>query len=153
MSRRTSEFKVAELEVSYKPIHDRKVKITDSYNSWRVFTKMWDKNLFHIQEQFGVLFLNNANEVLGFRCLNTGTSTETIIDIKLMLSISCKVMATGIILAHNHPSGNTVLSKTDKTLTIRIRQATDLVGIQLIDHLILVHDGYVSMRDNDFVSF
>ena len=136
--------KVAELEVSYLPTHDKSVKITGTVSAVSVLRDMWDDSLMSIQEQFCVLFLNNRNEVLGFRCLNTGTQTASMVDIKLLFSIACKVMAKSIIIAHNHPSGDLKESREDVELTIKIKSAADLLDIRLLDHIILTDVAYNS---------
>ena len=69
---------VSEISVSYSHTYKRKITITDAYSAEKTLRKMWDVQLMNIQEQFCVLFLNNANEVIGFRCLNTGVLLEQV---------------------------------------------------------------------------
>ena len=151
MRTRKSDWNVAEVQVSYKPTHDRTVKITSSDDAHRVLRQMWDAEMLEIQEQFCVLFMNNANEVIGFRCLHTGTTTASMVDLKLLLSLCCKMLAHSIIIAHNHPSGNTKVSAADKSMTWKIKDAARMLDITLHDHIILTAETYVSLADRGII--
>lgn len=133
---------VAEVEVSYKPEHDRSVIITKSDDAYEVFKSMWDEDLINLQEQVCAIFLNSANEVIGFRCLHTGTAIASKFDVKLLFTICCKLMAQSIILCHNHPSGNLKPSVADSDLTRMVRRAAELLEVRLLDHLIITSKGY-----------
>jgi DNA repair protein RadC len=151
MRTKKSDWNVAEVQVSYKPTHDRTVKITSSDDAHRVLRQMWDADMLEIQEQFCVLFMNNANEVIGFRCLHTGTTTASMVDLKLLLSLGCKMLAHSIIIAHNHPSGNTKVSVADKHMTWKIKDAAEMLDITLHDHIILTSETYVSLADHGII--
>lgn len=140
---------VSEISVSYSPTYKRKIKITGTKIAHTVIRKMWDVQLINVQEQFCVLFLNNANEVIGFRCLSTGTITASLVDLKILFGIACKALSTGIIVAHNHPSGRLKPSQMDFDVTKKIKEAGEMLDIKLIDHLILTQDDYYSFLDND----
>ena len=140
-------WKVAEIRVSYKPTHDKSIKVVKSLDAYFVLRNMWNGDLINLQEQFCVLFLNQANEIVGFRCLHTGTQTETAVDLTLLFSIACKLIAKAIIIAHNHPSGNREVSDSDKLLTQNILKAAKLLDIALLDHIILTGKSYVSLAD------
>lgn len=111
------------------------------------FTQVWDKDLLNLQEQVNALYLNSNNEVISWRCLNTGTCAETLFDIKLTLSCALICMASKIIIAHNHPSGKLQPSYNDITITNKLNQASALMDIQLEDHLIISRLGYYSFKD------
>lgn len=112
------------------------------------FRKIWDAQLINIQEQVYVLFLNNANKLIGWRLISTGTTTSTMVDVKLIVAIACKTLATGIILAHNHPSGNLKPSNADIEITNKIKDALSLFDIRLHDHVILNSRSYFSFYNN-----
>ena len=139
--KKKNEWSVAEVQVSYKP-KDRTVKIHTADDAYQVFKQMWDDDLISLQEQTCVIFLNRANEVIGFRCLHTGSNTSSVVDIKLLFTLCCKLMAQGIILAHNHPSGNLKASMADNAFTKQVREACRLFDVQLMDHLIITNKSY-----------
>ena len=81
--------------------------------------------------------------------MSTGGITGTVVDIRLLLSVALKTAATGIILAHNHPSGNLKPSEADKELTSKIKKASEYMDIKLLDHLIIAPEGkYLSFRED-----
>jgi len=142
---------VSEISVSYSHTYKRKITITDAYSAEKTLRKMWDVQLMNIQEQFCVLFLNNANEVIGFRCLNTGGLTGTSVDLRILFSIACKSLSSGIIIAHNHPSGTLKPSKDDIDLTHKIKRAGDMLDIKLLDHVILTDKSFVSLANRGVI--
>ncbi len=94
-----------------------------------------------------MIYLNTAGLVIGSYQFSTGGLTGTIADVRLILSIALKTLATGIILAHNHPSGNLTPSEADKLITNKIQQAGKLMDIKVLDHIILSFDGFYSFID------
>ena len=94
-----------------------------------------------------VLLLNRANRVLGYHVLSQGGTAGTVVDMKALLQLLVKSNAHGFILAHNHPSGNTKPSVEDLKLTKKVKEASKLLDIQLLDHLILSADSFLSMAD------
>lgn len=109
----------------------------------------WDKELITIQEQFAVLLLNRANEVIGFRVLSTGGCSSTIIDIKLIASLVCTTLASSVILVHNHPSGSLKASAADKRSTRNVENALALFDVVVNDHIIITKNAYLSFIDNN----
>lgn len=110
--------------------------------------KVWDKQLINLQEQVYILFLNGANEVISWKCINTGTSDGTYFDLKMALACSIGCMASKIIIAHNHTSGGNKPSQADILVTERLYNAATLIDIKLTDHLIISSGGYYSFMDN-----
>lgn len=101
-----------------------------------------------LQEQIVVLYLNNSNIVIGSCNLSIGTLTSTIVDIRLILASALKLMATGVIISHNHPSGKMIASEHDKQLTVKLNAALSQCDIKLIDHIIISpFDDYLSLKD------
>ena len=142
---------VSEISVSYSPTFKRKFKITETKDAHKVLRKMWDTQLINVQEQFCVLFLNNLNEVIGFRCLSSGTLTASLVDLKILFGLACKSLSSGIIIAHNHPSGGLEPSPADFAVTNKIKQAGLMLDIKLLDHIILTQDDYYSFLNNDLI--
>jgi DNA repair protein RadC len=93
--------------------------------------------------------LNNSNEVLGIHTLSKGSTRGTVVDLKLLFVIALKSNATGIIVAHNHPSGTLKPSSSDLELTKRIKKSGELLDIKLLDHLIITKDEFYSLSDNN----
>jgi DNA repair protein RadC len=75
--------------------------ISSPRESYAFFRSIWDKQLINVQEQAYILYLNNGNEVICWRCLNTGTGNQSLFDVKLALACGLACLATNIIIAHN----------------------------------------------------
>jgi DNA repair protein RadC len=133
------ENELRELEVIYTSSHEQalKDKITTSEEAYNLLVKSYNKNTICCQEQFNVLLLNNANQPLGVYKASKGGITGTIADIRLILGMALKTLATGLILSHNHPSGNLKPSEADLRLTKKFKEACFLLDISLIDHIII----------------
>lgn len=98
-------------------------------------------------EEFYVLYLNRANKVLTHKHISTGGVTGTVADIKIMLKHGIELLASGIVAVHNHPSGNLKPSQADITLTKKLKDACNLMEINLLDHLIIGERQYYSFSD------
>ena len=85
--------------------------------------------------------------MLGIYPLSKGGVTGTVVDAKLVFSVALKCNASNLIIAHNHPSGNLKPSEADKSLTLKLKKAANLLDITLLDHLILSKEGYYSFQD------
>ncbi|MDE3145722.1 MAG: JAB domain-containing protein [Bacteroidota bacterium] len=139
---------VAEITVSYRPAISHKPIIKSSLDSFTELKPFFEESTLYLQEQFVVMYLNRCNRVLGVYKLSQGGISGTVADIRLILGTALKVAATGIILCHSHPSGNLQPSYQDATLTKKIRPASDLMDIKLLDHIIVGNENnYLSMAD------
>ena len=109
--------------------------------------------LLHIddtcKEHFLVLFLDQANHPLKIEHISDGGITCTVADPKIIYKKALELNATGIILCHNHPSGNPLPSQEDKKLTKKICEAGNLLDIKVMDHIIIGEERYYSFRDHD----
>ena len=143
---------VAEIKVSYSTTSTPKIKITTVNKAFEVLLSLWDLDTIELQEEFKVLLLNRANEVLGIYPLSKGGITGTVVDSRLIFAVALKCNATGIILCHNHPSGNLKPSDNDITLTRSIKKCADFLDITLIDHLIITRNGYFSFSNEGKLS-
>ena len=140
--------KVSEIEVTYSNKNTDKVKITQSKDAYEVAIQHWNLNTIELQEEAKVILLNRANVVIGIYNLSKGGVSGCIVDIKLILSVSLKAVASGIILIHNHPSTALKPSSQDAKITDNLKAACKLVDIMLLDHLIINPTMYYSMADN-----
>lgn len=138
---------IAEVQITYAPKVKSKLRITDSESVYRIFKDIWNEHIAY-KESMYVLLLNRANFVLGYHLLSMGGTTATVVDIKLLLQLLVKSNAHSFVLAHNHPSFNTKPSEEDLRLTCRIKEATKLMEVVLLDHIILTaDDDYFSFAD------
>ena len=98
-------------------------------------------------DEFWVLMLSRSNRVTYMRCISQGGTAATLVDVKLLVKRAIECLAEGIILVHNHPSGNTRPSGQDDALTRKIKDAAAFVDIKVLDHVIIARDRYYSYRD------
>ncbi len=142
---------VNEIKISYKGGIKSSMwqKITNSQEAAELLFEDWDKDTIAIQETFKVVLLNNSNKVKGVYQLSQGGITGTLIDLRILFAVILKSLSVAIILVHNHPSGKLQPSDADKKLTNKIKKASKLFDINILDHLIFAPDGgYYSFSDN-----
>lgn len=92
-----------------------------------------------------ILLLDSSATTIGYAKISQGGTTSTIIDLKLVAKYSIDGLAKGVILAHNHPTGNLNFSDTDIALSKKIKTGLELFDISLIDSIVLTKDGHSSM--------
>ena len=143
---------IAEIKVSYNSVSTPEVKITSVQKAAEILLSTWDKDTLELQEEFKVMFLNRANLVLGIYPLSKGTTSGTLVDVKLIFGVALKSNASGIIITHNHPSGNLKPSDADIELTKKIKKCADFLDITLIDHIIVTKNGFYSFSNEGKLS-
>lgn len=99
-------------------------------------------------EEFWVLLLNRANRLIKKKRVSEGGVAGTIADPKIIYKLALEELASGIIIVHNHPSGNLSASQSDMTLTKKLKEAGKVLEIQLLDHLIIAGQKYFSFADD-----
>ncbi|MGD0343239.1 MAG: DNA repair protein RadC, partial [Bacteroidales bacterium] len=92
-------------------------------------------------EEFWIIFLNRSNKVINRMKLSQGGISGTVTDVRMVMKKAIEYLASGIIVCHNHPSGNLNPSESDSKITKKIKDAGNLMDIQLLDHLIIVPEG------------
>jgi len=138
------QYKLAEVEVRYStqiPKEERMV-IISSVQAYDVLISNWNMDTIELFEEFKILLLNRTSEVLGIYTVSKGGISSTVVDAKIIFSVALKCLASSIILAHNHPSGNLKASQADIDLTRKIKECGKLLDIQVLDHLIITKEGY-----------
>ena len=142
-------FEVAEIQLTYKSkvSPSLRPKITSSRDAYQVLNKYWDEGKIDFVEQFKVLLLNRANKVIGIYEVSSGTSTNTVADPKSVFVAALKANACGVIISHNHPSGNLQPSEADKKLTKDLKDAGKFLHIPVLDHIIMTSESYYSFAD------
>lgn len=98
-------------------------------------------------EKFCVLYLSISNKLLFHEYISSGGTTSTVVDVKMIFKSAISHLASRLIIAHNHPSGNLAASQADKQLTRKVTEAGKLMDIQLMDHLIIANNKYLSFAD------
>ncbi|MEC5156530.1 RadC family protein [Chryseobacterium sp. MP_3.2] len=102
-------------------------------------------------EQFWAIFLNQNNRILGKCQLSSGGINQSVVDVRILFKTAIEHFATGIVVAHNHPSGNLKPSQEDLKITKQITEAGKLLNIQLLDHLIISQNSYFSFADENLL--
>ena len=145
------EHKVNEIQISYRerPSTLQSHSITNSKDVGELLFKNWDADTIGLHETFKIILLNRSNKVKGIYPLSHGGITGTLVDMRILFAIVLKTLSVGIILAHNHPSGQLKASEQDIQLTKKIQGAARLFDVRVLDHIILAPDGrYYSFADN-----
>lgn len=98
-------------------------------------------------EEFWIILLNTANKILSRHKIGQGGINATTVDKRLIVKKALEENATGLIISHNHPSGNLTASNSDKIITAEIKEALALFDIKLLDHIIVADKLYFSFAD------
>jgi DNA repair protein RadC len=102
-------------------------------------------------EEAWVLFLNRGNKVMERKKVSAGGITVSVIDVKMIMKEAVDRLASGIVLGHNHPSGNPYPSDTDKLNTQKLKEACYVFDIAFQDHIIIAGDDYFSFADENMI--
>lgn len=141
------DYKVGEVELSYKPKFKNLHKVTSSEDAYKYLLPTYKEGTICYKEYFKVLFLNQASQILGYTLISEGGITDTTIDVRVILQAALLTNSVALVLAHNHPSGNLKPSRQDIEITKQVKDAAQLMRITVIDHLILTDTGYYSFSD------
>ena len=125
---------------------NKQIKITSSSQIFDVLLPYY-QDLPH--EEFYITLLNRANIVISTQCISKGGIHGTVADPKVIFKKALLENCSGIILSHNHPSGNNTPSNSDIQLTKKIIEAGKLLDIVVLDHLIITNNNYYSFADNN----
>ena len=137
----------AMIELGHR-IHKHETLEMESILSSQKLAKKMQQELGHKkQEHLVALYLNTQNQIIHQQTIFIGSATRSIAEPREILHYAIKHMATSLILVHNHPSGAVAPSRNDDQVTKLVREACDLMGIVLLDHLIVSHSSYFSYRE------
>jgi DNA repair protein RadC len=138
---------VAALELGKRrkssPTKER-VKITSSKDA---FDSLYHNFADLHNEEFWILALNRANQIIKKVCISHGGFSGTVADPKVIFKKALELSASSIILAHNHPSGNTTPSQPDTMLTTKLIEAGKFLDLPVLDHLIFGENDFYSFKD------
>ena len=122
-----------------------KIQVTSSRDVADIFNPLLGDLEY---EEFWILLLNRSNKVISRFMTSMGGLTSTIIDVRSIMRKALDKAATGMILCHNHPSGNLLPSDADLSITRKIRDAGVIMDVKVLDHLIITQKSYYSFADN-----
>ena len=134
------------------PSEDQNPKVVSPDDAHEVLKSLY-RQLDDDQEHMIMLVLNVSNEVVGFKVISSGTQTSIEADTKIIFRNALLLGATKIMLAHNHPSGNLKPSAADIKFTNKIIAAGKVIDVAVVDHIIVSHKGYTSMRKEGCCEF
>lgn len=143
---------VPEIKIRYN--RSQKVflgKVTNSNDAYQFLKKVYDRRTLQVQESFVVLYLDRANQILGYYKHSMGGITGTVADPRLIFATAITSASSGLLLSHNHPSNNTTPSQADIELTRKIKEVGKLLEIQLLDHIIITKEKYYSFADESMI--
>jgi DNA repair protein RadC len=127
---------------------NRKLQLTSSKMVYD-YLKHHFQSLLH--EEFYILLLNRANEVVGSKQISIGGFSGTIADGKVIFKTALELGAHAVILAHNHPSGQLKPSEADRVLTKKMAEFGKYIDLPVLDHLIFTDNGYFSFSDHGLI--
>lgn len=117
--------------------------------SQKVYEYMQQRLIDLPHEEFWAILLNRAGRVIDTIMVSKGGTASTTVDVKVIMRAALQNLASGIILCHNHPSGNKRPSREDDTITKRVVEAAKVMDMLVLDHVIVCDGGYYSFADND----
>jgi len=136
---------ISEKVVSYRSIPHGipKIRVKEPADVFELFSFLSKR----VQEEVYALYLNVKNDVIGFYQVSKGASDNTVVNPADVLRPALLAGATGVILVHNHPSGDPQPSFEDKKITQKVREACSIMGFKFIDHIIIGQGCYKSFND------
>jgi len=147
---KTQQTTISEVRLVYrtKVKASERLQIKCSKDAFDIFMENWDLDSIEHIEEFKLMLMTRSNKVLGIASILKGGISGTVTDVRIILQYAIKANASGIIICHNHPSGNAQPSESDLAITRKIKESGLVMDIQLLDHLIIVpEEMYQSMAD------
>jgi DNA repair protein RadC len=138
---------IRELKIIYVSSEKWKAEQIKVDSPKKVYEFVKDKIGAEIREHFLVLLVDNKNRIIGWYMVAVGTISECIVHPREVYSIAIRECASSIIVCHNHPSGELSPSYEDIKTTQRLRESGEIIGIELLDHIIVSDSAFYSMRE------
>lgn len=142
---------VNEIKLSYSRKGNCERSITSSRDAVDIFRAHFDADQMDYRESFFALYLDQANKVLGIKKISECGISSTLVDVRIIMQAALLCNASGIIVSHNHPSGNLKPSAADIKMTDKIKDAAKTLDISLLDHVILTSDSHYSFADDAMI--
>ena len=121
-------------------------QIVKSEDAFKYARQLWGSDIFMYESCF-ILLLDHGNNTMGWAKISQGGVALSIMDVKIICKYAVETLASGVVLLHNHPSGNMQPSAMDKKTTARIKEALKVFEVELLDHLIISDEKYFSFND------
>ena len=142
---------VNEIKLSYSRKGNCERSISSSADAVDVFRAHFDADQMDYRESFFALYLDQANKVLGIKKISECGISSTLVDVRIIMQAALLCNASGIIVSHNHPSGNLKPSSADIKMTAKIKDAAKTLDISLLDHVVLTSDSHFSFADDGMI--
>ncbi|HCD47954.1 MAG TPA: DNA repair protein [Cryomorphaceae bacterium] len=141
------DFKIREVDITFKEEKLQFKQIRSSRDAYRFIHDVLYKDI-EIQEHFIVLFMDQSNTIIGYYRHSKGTINSTSVDVQVIIAVAIKTLSKSMIISHNHPSGNKTPSEADRRMTKQLKQAAQIFGISVLDHIVATKNDYYSFADN-----
>ena len=157
VARKVKAYGIPQIKLSYAADREAENRygdaIKDSASTARMLRQWWDADTLTYTESLVALLLNRRNKVIGILPISEGSTEACLFDIRKLVTAALIANASGVILSHNHPSGNLRPSIQDDNLTRKARQALESLDIRLLDHIILTDESHYSYADEGKLIF
>lgn len=147
---KTQKGKAMEYSLSAKVCDFDKIKITSSRDAYTYIRNFYADDI-HIFESVFILLMNRGNETIGFAKISQGGISGTVVDIRIIMKYAIDSLASGVIMAHNHPSGQLNASPQDISITKKLREGLTWMDISLLDSMIITDQYYTSLADEGVI--
>lgn len=134
-----------EYKMKAKKVDFENININTSESAYNFAKQFFSDDIMIYESCF--IILKGARRTIGFVKISQGGLDRTFVDVRLIAKAAIDTLALGVILVHNHPSGNLRPSREDDSLTTRVKSALNLFDIELVDHLIITDEWYYSYSD------
>jgi DNA repair protein RadC len=118
-------------------------RIKTPRDAWLLFRDLQDE----AKENVVALHLDSKNQILVFEVVSVGTINMSLLEPREVFGTSMMVRAVGVLLLHNHPSGDCAPSPEDKVVTANLKHAADILRVKLLDHIIVGRNSYFSFNE------
>jgi DNA repair protein RadC len=142
---------VNEIKLSYSRKGNSERSISSSADAADVFRAHFDAEEMDYRESFFALYLDQANKVLGIKKISECGISSTLVDVRIIMQAALLCNAAGMIVSHNHPSGNLKPSSADIKMTAEIKEAAKILKLSLLDHVILTSESHFSFADDGII--
>lgn len=139
---------IREVTVNYKKAKVPAEAITSPAIAARLLRKILPCNS---KEHFLALYLDGANKPVSYNVVSTGTANSSVVHPREVFQPAILAGAVQIVIAHNHPSGQTLPSQADRGVTKRLKEAGNILGIPILDHVIVTDDDFYSFSESESI--
>lgn len=141
-----------EVQVHYKrPIVSMMKTIQGSQDAEKFLREFIDAKRIDLKEFFWAILMTNKNQILAISEISNGSAKGVAVNVREILQLVLLLNASSIIVAHNHPSGTLKPSQADKKITCELKSVCKILEVELLDHLIITSESYISFSDSNWV--